>query len=205
MKAIRIEIEYDDGDIRFAEGDAARQIMEWWLACETMNTIHGASYHGPKFTIKDKQPVSDRDKAIAFQKRITGEATTEPGKVWWASVQFPDVLAIQFAFIRAEEWRLFSSQLRYLEEKLPCGHRGANEVGDDRGAPYCEICRAVENLQKTNQELMDNAITFADLEKARAQGRLEEFDHMKANRPISPAYWDEHHRKDLEEQAHGGT
>jgi hypothetical protein len=31
---------------------------------------------------------------------------------------------------------------RRLEEKLPCGHRRANEVGDEGGTPYCEVCKA---------------------------------------------------------------
>lgn len=48
-KAIRIEIEYDDGLIEFAEGETATQIMGWWSACETMNCIHGARYAGARF------------------------------------------------------------------------------------------------------------------------------------------------------------
>jgi len=62
------------------------------------------------------------------------------------------------------------------DDKLPCGHRRANEVGDQGGTPYCEVCR----------------------ESARA--RLDEFNYILANRPIDPIYWDTHHRRDLEDQ-----
>jgi Zn/Cd-binding protein ZinT len=48
-KAIRIEIEYDDGLIEFAEGDAAEQIVSWYKGCEVMNCVHGARYRGQRF------------------------------------------------------------------------------------------------------------------------------------------------------------
>lgn len=67
------------------------------------------------------------------------------------------------------------------DDKMPCGHRRANEVGDECGTPYCELCRAI------------------------AIARLEEFDHIKANRPLDPVYWDKHHRENLEAQANGKT
>ena len=48
-KAIRIEIQYDDGTVDFAEGDAAEQIKNWYNNAEVMYCIHGATYKGPKF------------------------------------------------------------------------------------------------------------------------------------------------------------
>jgi len=48
-KAIRIEIEYDDGTIEFAEGDAAAAIKGWYDGGEQMLCVHGGVYRGPKF------------------------------------------------------------------------------------------------------------------------------------------------------------
>ena len=53
--AKKIEITWDDGSVSFAEGDAAKQIMEWWRSCEVMNMIHGAQYKGPKLRSKRKR------------------------------------------------------------------------------------------------------------------------------------------------------
>lgn len=48
-KAIRFQIEYDDGSIDHAEGQAAESIAAWYRSCEVMNCLHGAVYSGPKF------------------------------------------------------------------------------------------------------------------------------------------------------------
>jgi len=48
-KAIRIEVEYDDGSRDFAEGEAAEAIWSWLMGCEQLNCVHGAFYSGPKF------------------------------------------------------------------------------------------------------------------------------------------------------------
>lgn len=49
-KAVSIRIEYSDGLIDTAEGDAAEKIMAWYSGCETLAIIHGAEYKGPNFT-----------------------------------------------------------------------------------------------------------------------------------------------------------
>jgi hypothetical protein len=53
-KAVRIEIEYDDGAVEFAEGEAADEILRWYGACQTMACIHGAKYHGAQFIERPK-------------------------------------------------------------------------------------------------------------------------------------------------------
>lgn len=45
-KCVYIELRFDDGTKRIAEGDHAQQVLDWWNACETMNFIHGAEYKG---------------------------------------------------------------------------------------------------------------------------------------------------------------
>jgi hypothetical protein len=88
-------------------------------------------------------PIDYRIRALAFQKRITGEPTMEAGKVWWAGIQFPDLLAVEFTQAVNDAVRVVGETLRFNEEKLPCGHRRANEIGDEGGTPYCEVCRAL--------------------------------------------------------------
>ncbi|HXI85247.1 MAG TPA: hypothetical protein VNL17_14275 [Verrucomicrobiae bacterium] len=46
-KVVRIEIHYENGDVRFAEGSDADKIMDYWQSGETMNYIHGGKYEGP--------------------------------------------------------------------------------------------------------------------------------------------------------------
>ena len=50
-KAVSIRIEWDDGSVSMANGEAASSIMDWYAACETINLIHGAVYKGPHFTV----------------------------------------------------------------------------------------------------------------------------------------------------------
>lgn len=45
--AVRIEVEYSDGTKGMAEGSDAKQIMNWWMSCETLAFIHGIKYSGP--------------------------------------------------------------------------------------------------------------------------------------------------------------
>lgn len=45
--AVYIEIRYEDGSVKYAEGDDAEKIVNWWNSCETLNFIHGATYAGP--------------------------------------------------------------------------------------------------------------------------------------------------------------
>jgi hypothetical protein len=51
-KAIRIEIEYDDGRTEYATDDAANQIVQWYRGAEQLACIHGAQYTGPKYAIR---------------------------------------------------------------------------------------------------------------------------------------------------------
>ena len=46
-QAIRIEIEYDNGEIWRAEGADAEKILAHWQGGEVMAHIHGAVYAGP--------------------------------------------------------------------------------------------------------------------------------------------------------------
>lgn len=45
-KAVRIEFEYDDGTILYAEGDHAEEVMQYLNSAQTMHAIHGANYRG---------------------------------------------------------------------------------------------------------------------------------------------------------------
>lgn len=55
-KAIRIEIEYDNGEVWRAEGKDAEQILNHWQGGEVMAHIHGARYSGPVMVkIQDAQ------------------------------------------------------------------------------------------------------------------------------------------------------
>lgn len=45
--AIRIEIEYDNGEIWRTEGEDAQRILQHWQGGEVMAHIHGARYTGP--------------------------------------------------------------------------------------------------------------------------------------------------------------
>lgn len=48
-KAVFIHIKYDDGSQDIADGDDAKQILDWYNAGQSMNIIHGAVYKGPQF------------------------------------------------------------------------------------------------------------------------------------------------------------
>lgn len=59
-KVVRIEIEYEDGEIRGASGEVATQIWKWISGLEIMNYIHGAEYRGPKMEqLRAPQPKTD--------------------------------------------------------------------------------------------------------------------------------------------------
>ncbi len=53
--AVRIEIQYESGEIWQALGTDAFEILRHWRAGETMNYVHGFEYSGPKMRkIKEK-------------------------------------------------------------------------------------------------------------------------------------------------------
>jgi hypothetical protein len=49
-KAKLIRIEFEDGKVYTAQDKQAADIFDWYLACESMNCLHGAAYRGQKFT-----------------------------------------------------------------------------------------------------------------------------------------------------------
>ena len=51
-KATRITVEYEDGSIQEAIGDDASKIMQHWISCEVICSVHGMEYNGP--TLKRK-------------------------------------------------------------------------------------------------------------------------------------------------------
>ena len=59
-----------------------------------------------------------------------------------------------------------------------------------------------EAREKAEQYIRDHGwFSFAEVERIKAQGALEEFDYVKANRPVDPVYWDIHHRAALQKKA----
>ena len=50
-KAVRIEIEYEDGEIRQAINDDAAAILAHWNECEIMEHVHGRPYNGPTMQV----------------------------------------------------------------------------------------------------------------------------------------------------------
>jgi len=48
---VRIEIEYEDGSLEQATGDAAFQILNYWNSCEALAATHGGCYAGPRFEV----------------------------------------------------------------------------------------------------------------------------------------------------------
>jgi hypothetical protein len=46
VKCAKIHIEFSNGEVLEAEKEAAEDIWKWWLACESMNYIHGSQYRG---------------------------------------------------------------------------------------------------------------------------------------------------------------
>ena len=46
-KATKIVIEYDDGSVKEATGEAAAKIMAYWNGLESLGFVHGIQYFGP--------------------------------------------------------------------------------------------------------------------------------------------------------------
>jgi hypothetical protein len=46
-RVVRIEIEWEDGMVRRAEGDDADAIHDHWTDLEVLNHMHGFRYRGP--------------------------------------------------------------------------------------------------------------------------------------------------------------
>ena len=63
---------------------------------------------------------------------------------------------------------------RELENKLPCGHRRANEVGDEYGHPYCEVCAARDSAVSETTEAVRNICDGAQRDRWQAGLSAEE-------------------------------
>lgn len=49
VKSIRIE--YESGEVHWAEGPSATELWEWLIGCEQIACIHGFKYNGPQFIV----------------------------------------------------------------------------------------------------------------------------------------------------------
>lgn len=54
--ATAIRIEFSDGHVLSAQKEAAEDIWNWWIACESMACIHGAQYKGRGTLMMVKKP-----------------------------------------------------------------------------------------------------------------------------------------------------
>jgi hypothetical protein len=65
--AVRIEIEYETGEVRSATGDDAFLILQYWRGCEAHQAIHGGNYTGP--TLKITRSANDGPPQPANESR----------------------------------------------------------------------------------------------------------------------------------------
>lgn len=97
----------------------------------------------------------------------------------------------------------------------PAAQLLANALRDERVAVASgktSMCLRIDHMHRpelgcwdylpieTRRKEVDTAAHELALERARAEGRLVEFDYMKEERPLDPIYWDMHHRRDLVER-----
>jgi hypothetical protein len=66
-----------------------------------------------------------------------------------------------------------------MEEKLPCGHRKANLVGDEGGTFFCEVCEAIKDtIRRVDAAFCGMPIPYRVTEVTRAQ--VTEKDRQRA-------------------------
>lgn len=49
--AVRIEIEYANGDVRRGIGEVADEVLRWWQSCEALSHLQGKHYKGPQLRV----------------------------------------------------------------------------------------------------------------------------------------------------------
>jgi hypothetical protein len=52
VKAIRIEIQFENGATLWAEGDDAEKLIRWFERCQRIANLNGADFDGPKMKQK---------------------------------------------------------------------------------------------------------------------------------------------------------
>jgi hypothetical protein len=74
-------------------------------------------------------------------------------------------------------------------------HSKTSAYYNNSPSPFVKgLCRDMAN------EIRAGVDSSGETEPSYDQGRLDEFLHMKKNRPIDPTYWDMHHEKDLRDK-----